>query len=69
VSDVTGSLFIQLTVNGFQDANGNAIAATLVPEPSTLAMLGLALLLGAERLFGFHRLRASKRRFGGAQAV
>ena len=40
-------LFIQLTVNGFEDANGNPIAATmLAPEPATWTMLLLAFLMG-----------------------
>jgi hypothetical protein len=57
------------SANGQRHARGNAIAATLVPEPSTLAILQLALLLGAGKLFGFHRLRGSKRRLGAAQVV
>jgi len=46
-SDIDGSAFVQLTVNGFQDANGNPIAATLMttPEPGTLGMLGLGFLV------------------------
>jgi hypothetical protein len=46
-TDNLGGLTIQLTVNGFQDANGNPIAATLVtPEPGTWATFGLAFLVG-----------------------
>jgi hypothetical protein len=45
--DERGGLTVQLTVNGFQDANGNPIAATLVPEPGTWATFGLAFLVGA----------------------
>jgi hypothetical protein len=45
VSDINISLFVQLTVNGFQDANGNPITATLLPEPGTLGMLGLGMLV------------------------
>ena len=45
--DNSGGIFVQLTVNGFQDANGNPIAATLLtPEPTTLGMFGLSLLVG-----------------------
>ena len=48
--DVRQGITVQLTVNGFQDANGNPIAATLVtPEPGTWAMFGLAFLVGAVR--------------------
>jgi hypothetical protein len=46
VSDFSGDIFVQLTVNGFQDANGNPITATLLPEPGTLGMFALALLVG-----------------------
>jgi hypothetical protein len=42
--DERGGLTVQLTANGFQDANGNPIAATL--EPGTWAMFGLAFLVG-----------------------
>jgi hypothetical protein len=35
-ADQDGSVSVQLTVDGFQDANGNPIAATLLPEPGTL---------------------------------
>jgi hypothetical protein len=38
-SDIDGSVFVQLTVNGFQDANGNPITATLLPEPGTFDIL------------------------------
>lgn len=42
-----GSIFLQLKVLGFEDANGNAIEATLVtPEPRTLGIVGVVLLLG-----------------------
>jgi hypothetical protein len=44
--DIDGSVFVQLTVTGFQDANGNPITATLLPEPGTLGTFGLALLVG-----------------------
>ena len=44
--DDSGSIFVQLTVNGFLDANGNPITATLQPEPGTLGMFTLALLVG-----------------------
>ena len=44
--DNSGSMFVQLTVNGFQDANGNPITATLLPEPGTLGTFALALLVG-----------------------
>ncbi len=37
------SLNISLALTGFQDANGNAVIGTLVPEPGTLGFLGLAL--------------------------
>ena len=47
VVDSSGGIFIQLTVNGFQDANGNPITATLIPEPSTLGTFALAFLIGA----------------------
>ena len=49
VADNDGGVFVQLTVNGFQDANGNPITATLIatPEPGTLGTLALALLIGA----------------------
>ena len=46
VSDFSGDIFVQLTVNGFQDANGSPISATLLPEPGTLGTFGLALLAG-----------------------
>jgi hypothetical protein len=46
VSDFSGDIFVQLTVNGFQDANGSPISATLLPEPGTLGTFGLALLVG-----------------------
>ena len=51
-SDVHGSVFVQLTVDGFQDANGNPITATLVPEPGAWLTLGLGLLIvaGLKRL-------------------
>jgi hypothetical protein len=40
-------LFIQLAVDGFEDANGNPIVATLLaPEPATWTMLLLAFLMG-----------------------
>jgi hypothetical protein len=44
--DDSGSIFVQLTVNGFLDANGNPIAATLLPKPGTLGTFTLALLVG-----------------------
>ena len=43
--DDSGSYFVQLTVDGFQDAKGNPIAATLLPEPGTFGTFGLAVLL------------------------
>jgi hypothetical protein len=46
LTDDSGSIFVQLTVDGFQDANGNPITATLLPEPGTLGTFGLALLVG-----------------------
>jgi hypothetical protein len=45
-SDIDGSVFVQLTVNGFQDANGNPITATLLPEPGAFGTFWLALLVG-----------------------
>ena len=49
-ADINSAIFVQLTVNGFQDANGNPIAATLVaPEPGTWATFGLAFLVGVVR--------------------
>jgi hypothetical protein len=47
VSEVTGILSTSLTVDGFEDTNGNAVDATLVPEPATLGTFGSALLIGA----------------------
>ena len=44
--DFNNSTSVQLTVDGFLDANGNSISATLLPEPSTLGTFVLALLLG-----------------------
>ena len=58
VADDVGAIFVQLTVDGFQDANGNPIAATLLtPEPGTLGTFVLALVLGVgvrgkRKLFG-----------------
>jgi len=47
VDDISGSISVKLTVNGFQDANGNPITATLLtPEPGTLGLFGLAWLIG-----------------------
>jgi hypothetical protein len=46
VGDFSGQIIVRLTVNGFQDANGNPITATLLPEPGTLGTFGLALLVG-----------------------
>jgi len=46
VSGNGAQIFVQLTVDGFQDANGNPIAATLMPEPGTFGTFGLALLVG-----------------------
>jgi len=46
IADINSAIFVQLTVNGFQDANGNPITATLLPEPGTLGTFGLALLVG-----------------------
>ena len=47
VDDFDASFFVQLTVDGFQDADGNAITATLLlPEPGTLGTFGLVFLLG-----------------------
>jgi hypothetical protein len=40
------SIFVQLKVDGFEDANGNPITATLLPEPGTLGTFALALLAG-----------------------
>ena len=45
-ADINSAIFVQLTVNGFQDANGNPITATLLPEPGTLGTFGVALLVG-----------------------
>jgi hypothetical protein len=45
-TDITSDISVQLTVDGFQDANGNPITATLLPEPGTLGTFGLALLVG-----------------------
>jgi hypothetical protein len=45
-ADSSSSIFVQLTVDGFQDANGNPITATLLPEPGTLGTFALALLVG-----------------------
>jgi hypothetical protein len=45
--DDSGGIFVQLTVDGFQDSTGNPITATLLPEPGTLGTFGLALLVGA----------------------
>jgi len=54
-ADTTSDISVQLTVDGFRDENGNPIAATLIPEPGTFAMFGLAMLIGAgakwKRLF------------------
>jgi len=47
--DIRGGVVVQLTVNGFQDANGNPITATLLPEPGTWATFGLAFLVGVVR--------------------
>ena len=47
--DSSGLISVQLTVIGFQDANGNPITATLVPEPNTWLTLGLGLLIAALR--------------------
>ena len=44
VADNDVSLFVQLRVDGFQDANGNPIPATLVPEPGTLQTFMLCCL-------------------------
>ena len=58
LADDGSRIFVQLTVDGFQDANGNPIAATLLtPEPGTLGTFVLALLLGVgvrgkRKLFG-----------------
>jgi hypothetical protein len=45
-ADIDSAIFVQLTVNGFQDANGNSISARLLPEPGTLGTFALALLVG-----------------------
>jgi hypothetical protein len=45
VSDGFGGIDVSLTVNGFLDANGNPIEATLLPEPGTLGMFGVPLLM------------------------
>jgi hypothetical protein len=47
VADFSGSLFVQLIVNGFEDANGNPIPSELVPEPGTLGTFGLSFLIAA----------------------
>ena len=47
LADDSGAISVQLTVIGFQDANGNPITATLVPEPNTWLTLGLGLLIVA----------------------
>jgi hypothetical protein len=56
--DNFSGMFIQLTVNGFLDANGNPITATLLPEPGTLGTFGLALLAGVVGM------RAKRKRSG-----
>jgi hypothetical protein len=45
-ADFSGDIIVKLTVDGFLDANGNPIAATLLPEPGTFGTFGLALLVG-----------------------
>lgn len=59
-SDSSSLISVQLTVLGFQDANGNPIAATLVPEPGTLGTFGMGLLVSAGILQ--RRLRRGHRR-------
>jgi hypothetical protein len=47
LADFTASYFVQITVDGFLDANGNPIVATLLtPAPGTLGTFALAVLLG-----------------------
>ena len=58
--DDSASLSVQLTVDGFQDANGNPITATLLPEPGTLGTFGLALLVGV----GMNRKKKAVLRVG-----
>jgi hypothetical protein len=60
--DDSGSIFVQLTVNGFQDANGNPITATLLPEPGTLGTFALALLAGVVGM-------RAKRKRSGSRAI
>ena len=60
VPDARGSIDVSLKVNGFLDANGNPIEATLLPEPGTLGMFGLPFFMPAgirwkRKLFGLHR--------------
>lgn len=60
--DYSSGAFVQLTVDGFQDANGNPITATLVtPEPGTSGTVGLALFMVAaisQRKRGFAVIRS-----------
>jgi hypothetical protein len=71
VSDNGGSLFASLTLDGFEDANGNPIAARWSRRGQVRWELSSRWFhcRTQEDFFGFHRLRASKRRFGAAQAV
>jgi hypothetical protein len=62
--DNTSGIFVQLTVNGFLDANGNPITATLVPEPGTWLTLGLGLLIvvGMKAMSKYTLIRNHERR-------
>lgn len=62
--DNISGIFVQLTVNGFQDANGNPITATLMPEPGTWLTLGLGLLIvaGMKHVSKYTLIRNHERR-------